>query len=234
MPSSGWRPWLLRTPPARLASAGLGLLLLAVAGWFVPTGQYLLLPGAALDVESIISVQDHPFHSSGSLLLVTVYADPANLDTWLFGKFYPEAKLVPREQQLPPGLNPKEYNRVLGEMMDESQTIAKVVALREAGYSVEIRGDGALVQQVQADSTARGQLEPGDIIVAVNGVPITTADELTRAVRGTAAGSELRLDFSLAAHAGRRPSALSPSPTARAGPALGSPWSPITSSTSCP
>lgn len=172
-----------------LSWLALALALAPIAGWFVPTRWYLLLPGEAVGVESLVNVEGHLFRPKGSLMLLTVYADPANLDTWAFGRLYPQAKLVPKEQELPRGVNQRQYDRLLTSMMDESQTVAKVVALRRAGYAVDVRADGALVQEALEGSPAQGQLEPGDLIVSVNGSSVSTADDLTRLVRALPPGT---------------------------------------------
>nr|WP_314437689.1 Do family serine endopeptidase [uncultured Brevundimonas sp.] len=78
---------------------------------------------------------------------------------------------------------------------------------------------GAYVAEVTADApAARGGLKAGDVVVALNGRPILTSSELTRAVGAAKPGDVLRLDVlrdggrqTVTVRSGTRPSNLSTS-----------------------
>ncbi len=125
-------------------------------------------------------------------------------------------------------------------------TVREVVPKLEAGQTVKraylgvstsdpITGSGALVQQVtpggpaeraglRAATSATG--EGGDVIVAVDGKPVVTPDDVVAAVGARQPGDRVTLEVlrdgqrvSLDATLGERPqSASSPSPTTPAGP----------------
>jgi PDZ domain-containing protein len=65
------------------------------------------------------------------------------------------------------------------QMLDESETTAIVEGLRLAGYDATTEGKGARVVSILPDSPAKGVLQPGDVIVGLNGQPIRTTSELT-------------------------------------------------------
>ena len=177
--SFGWvkRNWPFLIGPAVAALASL-------ICWFVNTGLFLVMPGDAVDTSKMVSVPSAPAKNrSGQLLLMTVYSMPANADEWIFGHVYPHARLVPANTQLPPNTSYERFQHLEEAMMQDSQTTAKVVALRQLGYTVAARGQGAAVDAVQPGSAAdRAGIKKGDLIVAVNGQAVETADQLMQVI----------------------------------------------------
>jgi PDZ domain-containing protein len=170
MPSGPGRGvWTALGAGGALAAAGAALLVL------IQTPYYITMPGPVTDVQRLIRPYPDP---SGALLLTTVYSDPANAAEWLYASVSPTADLVPRRQALPAHLEPEQHERLLAAMMAESKIAAQVVALRAAGYDVQITGQGARVHEVAAGSPAAGTLRPGDIITGVDGQPAPTANDL--------------------------------------------------------
>jgi PDZ domain-containing protein len=170
--------WLRRWWPALAPPVAIGLA--ALVCWFVNTNDFLVMPGEAVDTSKMVSIASAPPKSrSGQLLLVTVYSSPANLDEWLFGKVWPHARLLPAQTQLPPNTTYERFRHLEEAMMTDSQTVAKVVAMRELGYTVVQHGEGAVVDQVQRGSGAdRAGIGKGDLIVAIDGTPIQTDQQL--------------------------------------------------------
>jgi PDZ domain-containing protein len=78
-------------------------------------------------------------------------------------------------------------------LIDESKPVAAVVGLRAAGYPVNITGQGAEVDNVIRGYPAEGVLQVNDIIVAVDGQPITTTDSLIQAITGHHVGDHVTL-----------------------------------------
>ncbi|HEU0168446.1 MAG TPA: PDZ domain-containing protein, partial [Chloroflexota bacterium] len=80
---------------------------------------------------------------------------------------------------LPPNTTYERFRHLEEAMMTDSQTVAKVVAMRELGYTVVQHGEGAVVDQVQRGSAAdRAGIGKGDLIVAIDGTPIQTDQQL--------------------------------------------------------
>jgi PDZ domain-containing protein len=67
--------------------------------------------------------------------------------------------------------------------MARSQSVAAAVALRELGYDVKANPTGALVADILTDAPAAGKLQPTDVLVSVDGRPITTPDQLRTQLR---------------------------------------------------
>ena len=74
--------------------------------------------------------------------------------------------------------------------MVSSQDAAIAVALTELGYDVQ---PAVEVFSVTKDAPADGKLQVRDVIVAVNGSPTSTTEEVGNAVRSTPKGQDVTL-----------------------------------------
>ena len=77
--------------------------------------------------------------------------------------------------------------------MQRSEQIASVVALRQLGYEPEVNPRGALVTGTFVDTPAIGKLELGDVIVAVDGRPVRTPEQLRAAIATRDPGDSVTL-----------------------------------------
>ena len=176
-----------------VAAMILSVTALAVTALFlIPTPYQVLLPGPVTDVQRLIEPNPHP--GKGALFLTTIYSDPASIGEWLDANVNPEAGIVPREEARPKGVDDQQYQKLLVSMMDESKVAAKVVALREAGYDVKVTGQGAQVRELAEGSKAKGLLQPGDVIVAVDGQPVATSNDLIATLQSRLPGDTVHLD----------------------------------------
>ena len=188
--------WKQETQPADRSTPPVGLGRSLVAGFLtlvlvmpalslLPTVNGLEAPGIAIEVEPMISVPpEYRQPHRGSFILTSVLAQtPIVMGQWVYGKLNPVVRIVPPERVVPPDVTPQELMRRNFRMLEESETIATVVALRLAGYEVRITGQGAEVMSVLPESPAHGVLQPGDRIIALNDTPIQTADELAARIR---------------------------------------------------
>jgi PDZ domain-containing protein len=157
----------------------------------VQTPYQLVLPGPVTDVQRLI--EPYPKPIKGALYLTTIYSDPANLAEWAYGKVRADAGLVPREEARPRNVSERQYQQLLSHMMDESKIAAKVVGLRHAGYEVSVTGQGAQVQEVTENAPAQGALQPGDIITAADGKPVSTATDLVALTRAHKPGETITM-----------------------------------------
>ncbi|HEV2123087.1 MAG TPA: S16 family serine protease [Chloroflexota bacterium] len=169
-------PFVIFSVVAAIACA-IGALLV-----MIQTPYQIQMPGPVTEVQTLIEPNPNP--GTGGLYLTTIYSDPANVAEWLYAKIDPAAGLVPREEARPREISDREYDRLLGRMMDESKITAQVVALRAAGYDVQVRGQGVRVHEIVEESKAKGILQSGDIIVELDGKPVSTANDLIALVQG--------------------------------------------------
>lgn len=194
-PASGpWarvRHWLqVIEAPVVWSALAIGVSTLGWAGLnMIETPYSLERPGPVVDVQAV--VEPAPRLRHGALYLTTVMLTPAHAREWVISYFDPKSLMVPRDELQPRTLTPSQYARMTTQMMDESKTVAKVVALRAAGYPVAISGQGAQVQDLLEGSLASGHLMSGDIVVKVGDTPIQTATDLVAATSAYQPGDSM-------------------------------------------
>jgi PDZ domain-containing protein len=187
------RPRARRAPWAVPASVVAGLVALAAVGaGFVRLPYVLISPGDARPVDRVVRIEGAPtYEHDGSVLFLTVsVTDPDNppnmygvLDGWL-----DDDVQVISEDELLQGRTPEQEERLNDVAMASSQLVAKKVSLERLGHTVPVSGGGAVVTSVVKQSPAAGKLEVGDVITAVDGMPVELAEELGLAVRARPAG----------------------------------------------
>lgn len=162
---------------------------------YQPVCYVALSPGPTQNTLQAVRVDgERTYSSTGELLLTTVSVD-ATLDPveWLHTAVSDRVAGVPREQIFPAGQDREEVQRRNRVQMQASQTDAAVAALRHLGYQVDTAGDGAQILEVVADTPADGSLEPGDVVVAVAGRSVATAEEAVDALRSHRVGQEITI-----------------------------------------
>jgi len=181
--------------PGAFISAGLVLGGVALgAAWLLPSDSYLLLPDRAKPLEQKVKVQGEKDTGPGGIYFVDVIVRKATLLEELVSGLRPDgADLVPAEALVPPGSSFTERRRQNLRQMDRSEEVAAAVALRELGYKVDAKPEGALVVAVAPDAPAAGKLEPTEVIVAVDGSPVRTPDDLRRLIAKHEPGDTVRL-----------------------------------------
>ncbi len=142
----------------------------------------------------MISVKAPDARPKGSLFLTTVYSDmDTTIAKWVGAQWQGDTLVVPRQEFIPPSISADEYMKMVGEMMEESKTVAKIVALRQAGYEVKATGAGARVENLLPNSTAIGILQTGDVVVTAQDQHVETATDLVNLVRRQKPGSSISL-----------------------------------------
>lgn len=151
------------------------------AAAFIHVPYVIISPGSATPLDdTVLRVEGAPtYPHRGELLFLTVSVsnrDP-NLYRYLFAKLDGDAS-VQRRQSVIGCAGYEESGRFARAQMDQSQDVAKTVALRRLGYDVPAQPSRVLVRDVVCDGPSQGRLELGDEIVAVDGTPITSAEEV--------------------------------------------------------
>jgi PDZ domain-containing protein len=179
----------------RLIVGGLILGALTVGAlWAMPSDDYLVLPDTAKPLASRVEVAGEKAHPPGGIYYVDVVLRKASLLEELAAVARPEgASLVAEDVLVPPGSNYSERRRQNLRQMDRSQQVAAAVALRELGYDVKAEPEGALVVAVAPDVPATGKLAPTDVVVAVDGKPVRTPDDLRRLIATHEPGETVKL-----------------------------------------
>jgi PDZ domain-containing protein len=174
----------------------LGLIGLAVAAflWWLPASDFILVPDKAKPLSPRVTVENARPVGKGDVFYVDVFVRRMRALERLLPFTRPEGStVVPEQVLLPPGTTQKQRDRENTLDMQRSEQIASVVALRALGYDVQAVPRGALVVDVFADAPAHGKLQADDVIVAVDGVPVRTPDDLRGEIGRRKAGQPVRL-----------------------------------------
>lgn len=175
----------------RRAFLPISLLILGSAFFNVPLPQvadldccsgFVEVPGRTLGLDETVEVRDAAVTDlNGEFMVVTVSLRTATAFGALRAWASDSAALVMRERVVPQGITNDTYFDRQRTVFDTSAGVAAAVGLGAAGYEVDpdaLTGSGALVVGVLEDSPADGALQPGDVIVEVDGAPISVAEEV--------------------------------------------------------
>ena len=179
--------------------------LLAIAVMAAPLPYVVLKPGPTVNTlgsdngkEVIQVTKAATSTSAGQLRLTTVGVQPDVELVWAIrGWLSREQAVVPRELIYPPNQTEKQVEQQNEQEFSASQTSAETVALRELGYPVQ-----TYVTAVTAGGPSIGKLQKNDVVTAVDGVAVTSADKLTQLVRAKPAGTTLTIAYTRAGRPG--------------------------------
>ena len=183
------RPWIIALVVVSLVLAGLG-----VIARYVQLPYDTLAPGSARAVNSAIEVKGHPtYPPDGKILYITVSVrERVNPYEALAGWLDPATDVIP-ETEVRGTVPPDQYERMNIEAMADSKTTAEVLALRQLG--ITDLGVGAEVVEAQAGLPAAAVLKANDVIVAIDGKPVSTSGDAVTAIKAHAPGDQLRLQI---------------------------------------
>jgi PDZ domain-containing protein len=162
------------------------------AGW-VRLPYYAEGPGPARDVASLIRFEGPPrYDSAGRLVIATIRIRQLTAVDAVLAWLDPGRSIL-SEAEAFGGIPPEQEPRRAQSDIDQSKIAAiRLVLERLTGYP-EDHGRGALVASVVPGCPADGRLVPGDVIVAVDGRPVASAEAARRRLDDAAARVTLRL-----------------------------------------
>ncbi len=178
----------------RILKIALLLFVIIIIGFFIEVGYYVSRPSRAVDLGEIIFLENGiANHGAGSFFLVTVGKQRANLWSAFYGYVHPHRDLEPVSNVIPENMDIEEYRELMRDYMVESQYISQLVALRRAGYEVDMIGEGVEITSLVNDAPAYGYLYEEDIIIAIDGERVTLASEVSNKVKDREAGETVEL-----------------------------------------
>jgi PDZ domain-containing protein len=183
-----WRPWM-----SWFAGIALVLAIVMIAGSAIRLPYYTISPGASLDLNSRITIDGAKSYDTDDAILLLFVRERARVNVWrwLQASFDSNIDLF-KEKQFTGGQSPEEVRVESDADMARSQLAAKKLALEAAGHTVPV-GQGIQVLAVQPSRPAAGVIEPGDVLLAVDGTALTKPDDLSTAVRAKKAGDPVAL-----------------------------------------
>lgn len=160
------------------------ILIIFVISNFVPVSYQVMEAGIAAELSPMIKVDDG-YSNKGEFLLTAVSTKKATLwDYFYISLFRPADKeLTSINDQLPENMDMNEYINLMADLMEESKLQAQAVAFKQAGFEVEISGDGAEVVEVMEAGSAYNNLKKGDLIKEVDGKKVEMAADAVNIIR---------------------------------------------------
>ncbi|MGE0297210.1 MAG: PDZ domain-containing protein [Dehalococcoidia bacterium] len=183
----------------RVRSVFLGLVLLLMLSLFgatVPTPFVAVGRGPTFDTlgivegKPVVAVHDLPtYPTTGHLNMTTVGVTSGLSAVQVLGMWLSrDRQVLPRAVLVPPGETEEQAQARNARLFTDSQVSAEGAALTYLGLPVAVYVGGVL-----PGSAAEGQLERGDVLVAIAGRPVATLAELREELSGTRPGERATL-----------------------------------------
>jgi Lon-like protease len=188
-----------------LLVAGIGAAVLALAGAVLPVPYVVLSPGPTFNTlgtengKPLITVSGHKVYpTTGHLNLVTVSfqggpGDEIDLFTALSAWLSPHDAVVPQAEVFGTSTNVQQVQRQNVQQMTDSQELATAAALTELkiGFTTVV-----IVAAIVPGMPASSVLHVGDVITAVDGTPVSSADRAASLIRAHHPGAPVELTVS--------------------------------------
>jgi PDZ domain-containing protein len=179
--------------PAVALTAGAILLLLVLALELVSSRDYIFLPDRAHPVAPLVRVAGgHDATGNGGIYYVDVIVRKATLLEQLLGGLHSGSDLYPQDEVVPDGVSTAEEDQLNLQAMRTSQQVAAAVALRAIGKKVTTVESGALIAAIKPGLPASRRLRTTDVIVAIDGQPVRTPDDVRAVMTGKRVGTTFR------------------------------------------
>jgi PDZ domain-containing protein len=173
-------------PKRSLIILGGTVVLLLALLW--PTKYLVTYPGLTMNMNEYAQVDKGK--SDDQIAGVLIFERPAFPIDWLYARLFKEYEF---EKRLP-------THQSLGEQLQEVRTqqidaneMASAVAFAKVGVGHGAVSHGARVVALTKGFPAAKQLKLGDVIIEVDGLPITTTTELINNIKQIKPGNELKL-----------------------------------------
>ena len=158
---------------------------MGVVAWLPIPNHTILLPGPAVNTVDQVDVEGHPRpEDSGAYLISTVYQRPAT--TWwaLRALLQSDWSLVPSEPERP-------RSQTMGYEDSEHQVLRRVV-YHTCGIEPPVI---VKVLDLTVDSPLKEQVEPGDQVISVAGVPLRMVRQVREIVQAQPRGEKIPVQF---------------------------------------
>lgn len=175
---------------------------LVVVGSVVPVPFMVLSPGPTyntigeVDGEPVIVISGTTTYPTDGALDMTTVAERGgvsggvNLGEAMLAWLQPDSSVVPRESIYGPDTTGAEVSARNDQMFALSQSDAIAAAMGELGIATE---QAVVVTLVEGGSPADGIVRAGDEVVAVDGKPVQSPDDVVAAVRAHEVGDTVPL-----------------------------------------
>ncbi|ASS75705.1 hypothetical protein CIG75_12400 [Tumebacillus algifaecis] len=169
---------------------------LIAISFFIPTPYYIYQPGSAEELAPMVTVEGGDKMEKGALMLTTVASVKANNIYYLgYGYLAPHTE-VKKETEVRGEMSDEEYSRLLDHMMESSQHNAIVAGLTAANEKVQVKYEGVFLRSFLTGSKAKGTLQIGDILHAIDGHEFHKVEEMSDFIqKNKKAGDKVEVRF---------------------------------------
>jgi Lon-like protease len=163
---------------------------------FIRLPYVIISPGdaTALDqhVVSVTGARTYPHKGKLVYLTVRVTNSDPNVWRWIFAKLDSDVS-VEKRQDVIGCATYGDSASLQDDLMGQSQDAAKKVALTRLGYDIPESSASTAILDVQCNGPSDGKLHVGDRIVAVDSVPVSTADQVGPLIQKHKPGQTVRV-----------------------------------------
>lgn len=178
---------------ARAAFYAATAAIVAWAAFVVPLPVVEYVPGTPTSIPTLIELDGiETYELDGDVKLLTVLLRQQPTMPALGAVLSRDRSLVRYDEVYPPGTDRGEVLRLERERFARQFDIAVAVGAAAAGVETELVTE-VVVVQVLPGSPASGNLAPGDVVIAVDGEPLASAEQLQAISRTGQEGDELTL-----------------------------------------
>ena len=182
--------------PADLFGSGLAsasIAIVAVAALTVPMPFVEYRPGGATPIEPLVTIDGADTTAlDGETALLTVRLTRPSSVQLVTARLDPDRQLLPTARIYPQGVDRQVYLARERERFDRQFDVAAAVGAAAAGIPLEIV-TAVVILEVDTNGPAAGLLAPGDVVLSVDGDPVTSGAALAERVRTSPAGVPLTL-----------------------------------------
>lgn len=190
----------MRTHPAyyrrkRIVLPAAGLAILLALAMFVPLPYFVKSPGTAEPVKGRVFVPGGEEVEKGNFLFTTV-SQLEKPNALLFGlKLLTEkySEVVPFKEAIGSVSDLDAYDQLVKWMRVDSESNAVIAAYHYMKRPIEVEESGVIVRAFTEGSPSSGILHEGDILTAVDGMPVATAAQLADRLKGKKAGDRVKV-----------------------------------------
>ncbi len=152
------------------------------------------MPGTAIDVRDVMTVAGHRAPPQRYYMTDVTLQEHVSV-ALLLQAFAPGTRIIRTEDVIPQGVTIPQFDDIMRREMDESQTIAAVVAERAAHLPVGVPRSHVSIVRFEPASAARHVLLAGDILQTVNGKPVHTTVNVLNALFKVRPGDRVRVTY---------------------------------------
>ncbi|WP_442600987.1 SepM family pheromone-processing serine protease [Paenibacillus sp. KN14-4R] len=194
---AGYQPRPVKKKPSNsriISSVIIGIILVYVLV-FIRLPYVIYKPGTAEQVRPMVTVKGGSDEEKGSLMLTTVLVASTNVIKYLVALVHPYEELHLRKDLFQPGESEDEYAHRQQYVMMSSQSSAIQAAYNAAKVPYHISGDGVMTMRIIEGMPAASTLRSGDIITAIDGITISSAADLLKALENKKEGDAVQVTY---------------------------------------